>query len=308
MAEVSKATYRGKAALRITDGTMEALVVPELSGRIVRFGPVGGDNWLWTPPESKVFGPKDWQNWGGDKTWPALQSEWGIFSPTGVWPPHPTWDGLPHKGEILPGGKIRTVGPVMAGYGVRSVREIGFDPDGALTVETTFTKEKGPPVITAIWHVTQIKPPEAVYLPLSPESTYSGGFHWFGGKTPPESRTRNVSKTLLEFAPTLGGYELGADVPVVAAAIVRKGQAFVQRAEKIAGGEYPEGAPGNGFPITVYNGGDPDPALSYVEVETMSPLVTLKPGQRLTHKVRWTAHLLAAGDLREVVERLLRAR
>jgi hypothetical protein len=282
------------------------VVVPALSGRIVRFGAVGGDNWLWTPPESRVFGPKEWQNWGGDKTWPALQSEWGQYQKNGPWPPEATWDGLPHKGEAVSGGKIRTVGPVMTGYGIRSVREVGFDPDGALFVETTFTKEKGAPVTTAIWHVTQVRPPEAVYLPLNPQSTYANGFHWFGGKTPPESRTRTLGKTLLEFTPTGGGYKLGADVPLVAVAAVTKGQAFMQRAEKKKDTEYPEGAPGNGFPITIWNGGDPDPALSYVELETMSPLVLLKAGERLTHRVRWTTHLLDAGERSEVIEALLK--
>jgi hypothetical protein len=286
---------------------MEAVVVPELSGRIVRFGPVGGDSWLWTSPEGATFKPKDWANHGGDKTWPALQSEWGVHTGTGVWPPHPTWDGLPHRGESAPGGTIRTVGPVMAGYGIRSTRIVGFEPGGALFVETTFVKEKGPPVATAIWHVTQVIPPEVVYLPLSPESTYTGGFHWFGGKTPPESRARNVSKTLLEYVPTPeSGYKLGADVPFVALAAVSKGQALVQRSDKIADAEYPEGAPGSGFPVTLYNGGASDPTQRYVELETMSPLRILKVGERLTHRVRWTTHLLDAGDRREVIEALLK--
>src|SRR4051812_45720093 len=51
--QISRATYRGSEAIRLTDGRTEAIIVPSI-GRLMRYGLVGGENWLWnadTPPK-----------------------------------------------------------------------------------------------------------------------------------------------------------------------------------------------------------------------------------------------------------------
>ena len=310
---VTATTYDGRKAFRLTNGKTEAVVVPGLSGRVMRYGFVGGPNRLWNAPKGKIFKSDEWHNWGGDKTWPAPQSTWPMYAPTGGWPPHPTYDGLPHEAETLPGGRLRTTGPVMAGWGVRCVRDYGFESaTGEFVVTTTFRKEAGDQARQlAAWHVTQIPPPDAAFVPLNPRSTYKNNFHWFGGARPKEAKAVAVSPSLLKFVPTTGFYKLGADAPVSVMAAVQDGVALVLRAAKLAG-QYPEGAEGSGFPVTVWNQGEKDVPARYVELEIMSPLTLLKRGDTLTHTVRWSLHRLPGRDVnapavRAAVERLLRA-
>src|SRR5918997_5523706 len=136
--------YNGWAAFRISDGRTEAIVVPALSGRVMRYGRVGGPNVLWNSRRGD-WKPDEWRNWGGDKAWPAPQSAWPLYSPRGAWPPHPTFDGLPHRTQTPPqGALLRTAGPLMAGLGVRATRDYRFDAaTGELAIETTLRKAAG---------------------------------------------------------------------------------------------------------------------------------------------------------------------
>ena len=294
MATVTRTVFHGIPALTLSDGRVEAVVVPEWSARIVRFGAVGGANWLWSAPEGRKFPPGEWANRGGDKVWPALQGAWGEFSEKGSWPPHPTWDGIQYQADIV-GEAIRLRGPVFKGYGILAQREISLTASGELQVTSTFKKQKGNPCLTAVWHVTQVVPPAAVFFLASPDSAYKNGYHWFGGKMPPEARVTSPGGKLIRVPPTYGGYKLGADLRSIQFASVRDGVAFVQRAARLDG-EYPEGAPGAGFPFTLYNGGSDHPEDAYVELETLSPLMTMKVGQTLSHTVFWRLENLPAKD------------
>jgi hypothetical protein len=318
---ISSTTYKGQAAFRLTDGRSEAVVVPAL-GRVMRYGLVDGPNVLWNSPPERSFKPGDWKNWGGDKVWPAPQSQWAGLAGPG-WPPHPTFDGRPHQAEVLPASsgaagtaakppRLRTIGPLMAGFGARVVREYYFDPaTGDLVIEQALKKEEGVPLLMALWSVTQIPPPDAAFVPLNSDSPYKNNFYWFAGKAPLGTATVAVSPTLLRFKPSRGSYKLGADAPLAAVAAARDGLAFVLRSAKRPG-QYPEGAEGSGFPVTIWNQDDAEPAARYVELEMMSPLTAPKPGEQIVSLMRWSLHRLPDGgvdrpEIQQAVEALLRA-
>ncbi len=316
---LTETTYRGRPAYRLSDGKTEALIVPSLSGRVLRYGFVGGPNRLWEAPRDKTFGPSDWANWGGDKTWLAPQSAWPLYSPQGGWPPHPTFDGEPHNAIVLPAAsaadaspRLLTTGPVMVGVGVRVTRTFSIDPvSGEFLVEATFRKQMGDePKQASVWNVTQVPPPDAVFVSLNSQSAYKNHFHWFGAVPPAAHRASTVSPTLLQVQPTEGFYKLGVDTPVPAAAAVKDGVALVLRAARREG-EYPEGAAGSGFPFTLWNQGEKSLETSYMELEMMSPLAVLRRGDTLTHTVRWSLHRLPARNIqspavRSAVARLLK--
>src|SRR5207249_3453042 len=116
--------------------------------------------------------------------------------------------------------------------------------------------------------------------------------------------------SLLQFKPSSGSYKLGADSPIAAVAAVHNGFAFVLRARKQEG-QYPDGAEGSGFPVTVWNQDADEPAARYVELEMTSPLRALKPGEQLTYNLRWSLRRLpSAGvdrpETQRTVEDLLR--
>jgi len=284
--------YLGVPAFRLTDGKTEAVIVPEFSGRIMRYGAVGGQNLLWNS------GPKStnskWTNLGGDKCFIGPHKDWHLFS-NSLWPPKfATWDGDPHVALELPGAKLRTTGPAWDGFEAKITREFSFDPDGGLLIEQSLEKTGDSPTFLALWTVSQAMPPDAVYIPLHPESPYQQGFYpW--SKLPPEVVCEQLAPRLLRILPTLGkGYKLGADSPVAAIATLKDRTIWLQRAE-LQKGNYPDGADGAGFPVEFYNH-DASGAGQYVELELLSSQRVLKRGEILSLNIRWSLHPLVAAD------------
>lgn len=307
-AKVEPTTFDGREAFRLSDGKTEAVVVPSL-GRVMSYKLVGGPELLWKP-EPQQLRATGYKHFGGDKAWPAPQSHWGLYTGTGGWPPDPTWDPYETKAEVLPGGRLRTVGGVWRGVGTRLTREYGFNAAGEFEIRHTIEKVEGEPRMVSIWTVTQVPHPDATFLPLSPESVYKAGFHWYGKPGAKElAAARVLSPTLLEIKPVEGAYfKVGADAPVTSIAAVRDGVAFVERGDR-GEGQYPDGAEGAGLSVQYYNGGGQDGR--YCELELVSPLQTYKVGDRHTHAVRWSLHPLPAKDVdsaevRQAIEALLR--
>jgi hypothetical protein len=305
---IEKMKFNGQDAYRLSDGQSEAIIVPAY-GRVMRFGRVGGINWLWNaaPQEYK---PNDWKNYGGDKTWPAPQSQWGAMGGGSGWPPPPAWDGMPHKAGIK-SGKLWMVSPVQKAFGARIVREFWFDANGDFIVSQTAEKSSGAPLYFSLWSVIQIEPAEAIFLPLNPNSPYKNNFYWIY-KPKVEVDAKLLSPSLLRVLPSMGdeknNFKIGTDADVSALIAVRDGWAFRARSNKPKG-EYPDGALGAGFPVEFWNNGDRN--WHYNELELLSPLNLYKPGSRWRHTIRWSVHQLPVKDIssplmQEAIEKLLK--
>lgn len=174
---------------------------------------------------------------------------------------------------------------------------------------------KGEPLLLSIWNVTQIEDPDAIFLPLNPQSTYKNNYHWL---VPPENESPivQITPTLLQLRPSVGVsakkiYKVGANTPVVAVATVKDGLAMMEKAT-CQDGEYPDGAVGGaGFPVEVYNNGDAKE--NYAELELLSPLHLFKQGDRYQYTVRWSLHQLLSSDVnamatRDAIEKLLKGK
>lgn len=148
---VEKIIDHNREAYRLSDGQTQAIVVPDYSGRVMFYGKVGGANWLWNAPAEKLGG-EGFQNYGGDKTFVGPHGLWNLFAKS-IWPPQPSWDGKPHSAEVLPGGRLRTVGPVWDGFGARIIREYSFDANGAFVIRQTIEKVRGGALPMSIWSV-----------------------------------------------------------------------------------------------------------------------------------------------------------
>ncbi|HEX8550330.1 MAG TPA: hypothetical protein VF681_02115 [Abditibacteriaceae bacterium] len=277
--------YLRRAAFRLTDGRSEAIVVPSL-GRVMSYGLLGGENWLWNSPEPVVnYG--GWNNWGGDKTWPAPQSDWGRFGDNNkTWPPPAAWDAMPHSAQVIKDNKLglalRTTSAVALGIDARLIREYRFE-NGEFVVTQIIEKRKGAPEKIAIWNIAQVKFTDAIYMPLNADSVYKNNWVWQSAKLP-EANVRNVSDTLLEIRPATykqGKHpKIGADSDVAALLAVKNGMALRLRASR-PNGAYPENTP-----LMVYvNGFASEP---YAELELSSPILEFKAGSRWKHTVRWS--------------------
>jgi len=286
--------WRDLPAWRLTDGHSEAIVVPTLSGRVVCYGRVGGKNLIWTAPPTEAEA-KGYRNWGGDKTFVGPHDVWLTHHRT-LWPPRSGWDDLPHKADILEGNRLRTIGPVWDGFGIRVVREFSFDDTGQFVIQQTLEKIDGEPQRISVWNVTQVTPPDAVLLSVNPKSPYWGGIVLFNGKEKPSS-LQEVSSNLIRLGPVGGTFfKAGADSPNPSLVALFGETAWLIAAEK-AKGQYPEGVPGAGLPVTIYNHGDPGQG-HYMELETQSPLQTLSTSKnrQISHVVRWSLHELTSSN------------
>jgi hypothetical protein len=242
-----------------------------------------GKNWIWNAPASKPE-PGVYPNWGGDKTFLGPHPAWKLFVDK-MWPPQPAWDGAEHQAEMPTPDKLRTVSPVWPGFEARVIRTYSFAADGDFVIEQTVEKIGGEPVFISIWDVTQAATPDAVYLPVNPESPYAGGFYWLGAKRPSDT---HIEGGLLQIKPQPGvSYKIGADSPVAAIAAIKAGDAWIQRTHRIEGQSYPDGASGAGFPVEFYNH-EAAGSAHYVELELLSPVWKFSAETRRTQTVRWS--------------------
>lgn len=289
-AVISKTNYQNRPAYKLTNGAVDAIIVPEI-GRIMSFGKIGGPNLIWNT-QTEQIAKKGWKNYGGDKTWLAPQSNWKLFHGADNWPPEPVLDGEPLKAEVLSGGKLRLI-TGLSQTGIRLTRTMYFDENGEFVIEQAARKERGAPIKVGIWNVTQVVPGQAVFAPVATDSTYSDGTYIWDGKKVDSAQL--VRPGLMKIVSSADGStpKFGFDTPVAALASVRDGVAWLQRSARPAG-EYPDGKNGNGFPTEIYTNGDPK--MYYQELEFLGPLQTYYVGTAYTHTVRWSLHNLPSTD------------
>ncbi len=297
-AQLTRTTYRGYAAFRLSDGRTEAVVVPALS-RVMTYRFVGGQNVLWNnPSQDPTLGV--WKNWGGDKNWFAPQTWWPATSGTS-WPPDKAWDNSPFRAEVLPGARLRTTSPVAERAGVRIIREYAMDAAGELQITQTAEKVAGAPMLLSIWNISQTQP-DAIYFPLNPQSVYKNNFMWLNGQAKPGADVQAVTPTLLRIRPIQmtkdtppGGYKVGVDSHIVAFVAVKGDVAFVEKSH-FDSGPYPDGPENAGFPVELYDSAEPDSPKHYIELEIMTPMRLMTVGSRLTNTLRWNLQKLNSSD------------
>src|SRR4051812_33887530 len=89
-------------AIRLTNGTVNLVIVPSLGGRIMRYGFVGEPNVLWNNPDIPDLskGHPDYFNYGGDKAWPWPQDDWPLLIGRNF-PPPPECDQAVFKSRLI---------------------------------------------------------------------------------------------------------------------------------------------------------------------------------------------------------------
>lgn len=287
------AYHRWPGALRLSNGLVEAIVVPQI-GRIMAFQFVGH------PETSPIFENKDWRGktvadadpltwatFGGDKLWPSPQSEWAKHNAR-AWPPDQAFDGDPENAQILPNG-IRLVTPSSTAYAARATRTITLRPgQTSLYIAQTLDKDAdavdtrdGFPV--GIWTVTQTRGDGTVFLPLSASGKFPAGFTSLSGP--------GTTETPPLFTPGGGLLKIRRDVKVPhkvgtdsshtwIASLYSGRILFSEREPYLPGALYPDG----GLPVEAYTNGG---ATAYIELELLGPLVPLMHGKRLAHNITW---------------------
>lgn len=277
---IKTVSYKGwDDATLLTNKIVELIFVPQI-GRIMRYGYVGGINLLWNNAAlagktTDIAAPNaDWQNYGGDKLWPAPQAVWG-------WPPDPVMDSGTQTVKTLAGNKLQTQGQRSPKHNLRFRREIALDATGTgvTFVNTVFnTGEKE--AEWSVWEVAQVDSPDIVILPLHKGGKFPTGYYTFKDSAPAEGRLKIMGNEIRLERDAKNACKIGSDSPLGWLAAEKSGIRFEVSHKAEPKANYPD----DGCHLEVYT--NPDPA-AYIEMELLSPLVTLSPGEKYSHTTRW---------------------
>ena len=263
----------------IANGSVEAVIVPAI-GRVMQLrlkGEADGAFWENRALDGQLHdaASNDWMNFGGDKCWPAPQSAWPLHQGRD-WPPPPAFDSCPVNAVAVERGVVLT-SPVDPGYGIQTVRRVEVDAAlPVMRIRTEYHKFSGAPVTVGIWTITQMREPERVCIQLPEDSKFAAGFIQLLPAEPADLKIDGCLLSLRRHARQQ--VKIGAD----GCSMAWLGRNCVVRIDtEIRPGEYPDG----GCVTEVYT--NPDP-LQYVELETLGPLTTMNPGDRVEQTTVYT--------------------
>jgi hypothetical protein len=282
---VERVAYNGwPDAWRVRNQSCELVVVPAVS-RVMRFAPAGGQNLLWEDPalSGKTFPTDDgtWHNLGGEKLWPTQQKDlFKKYTGHDGWPPPWPWDAGASRAEPIANG-VRLVLPHDRHFGAHAVREFTLDPTRPLAhVRQWIEKTEGPPAEMTVWTVCQANDPILSLLPSA-----DGKFSDFGT---PSGLIQSKPGYLTLGRDAKQGLKIG--VPVAGqngwVASVFNGPSgrklmLVQSHRLISAAKYPDA----GLQAELYT--SPISFALYTEMELLSPLVALRPGEKLEDDRVW---------------------
>lgn len=266
-------------AISMTNGVATVVVVPSI-GRVMAFGLNGKvETPFWnnrTLDGKPVVAGKEWINFGGDKSWPAPQSEWQkIVAPTqgGSWPPPWGFDASVNVATIK-GEQIELLSPVDISFGIRVRRLITLDKTKAeMTIQTTYEKMTGDPRRVAVWTITQLQSPKEA------TATIASGTWKKQSDAPPHNLQNKPNLVSIDRDPAKS-VKIGTNGNI----LTWRGDVTLE-IEVLQQPNEPNSVwPDEGCKIEIYT--NPDP-LPYVELETLGPLHTLKVGDRISATNRY---------------------
>jgi hypothetical protein len=172
--------------------------------------------------------------------------------------------------------------------GVQKQIRIEMDPDGARATITHSLSNRGDETIElAPWAITQVKPGGIGVLPFRTDNADPHGLLpnrelvlWPYTPIRSEYLTLTDSAIFVYAEMAEGALKVGASNPIGWIAYALDDQLFVKRSAYLAGGNYLD----RGASSQIYCNKD------FLELETLSPLIVLKPGEKAIHIEDWEVY------------------
>ena len=269
--------------LSLCAGGIKLSVTTDIGPRVIFYGKEGGENILFEDINDEVNKPEElmdpvlkgkggWHIYGGHRLWKSPEYM-DTYYP----------DNAPVKTEILPNGAVFTA-PVELTTGLEKSVKITMDEKGVATLEHKFVN-KGEKQTTpiAMWALTVMDGGAEAHLPLDTSDTAflpnRNIVHWCYNKV--DDRRLKISDDDIAI-----GFDKSVPHPLKVGTMNTLGHVFAfTKAGKFTiklpapdGGVYPD------FSCNVesytYN--------LFTEIETLSSLFTLKPGESRTHTEVWS--------------------
>jgi hypothetical protein len=287
---------------RLTNGTVEVTVATDVGPRVLGYRLVGGENVLGEAPNAVITTPfGDWKPWGGHRLWAAPEVNPRSYVP----------DNSPVGFEFEGERKVRLIGATETQTCLQKVVSVTLDPEGAgVTVRHRITNRGQWAVELSLWALTILNCEGGgqVFIPQEP---YRSWGHHLAPARPlvlwhytdlTDARLR-LGRKLIRLRTDDAAEDtlkIGALNKQGWAAYLRGTTLFVKRYGYEEGAAYPD----YGCNTEAFTAGP------FIELETLSPLRRLEPGETASHEERW--HLFPDFDpgateeaLAEAIERLL---
>jgi hypothetical protein len=297
---VEKVQFKGwKNNVRLTNGNVDLVVTQDVGPRVIRFGFVGQRN-LFAEMKGQIgtCGEKQWQLRGGHRLWAAPE----------VKPDTYELDNGPVTIRKIDGG-IKTVQPPGPITGIQKSMAIRLAPNrNAVCIEHTLTNRSRKTITVAPWALSVMAPGGMAIIPLPEKiahtkqlthnqqwsiwgyTDFSDGRWTLGTRYVffRQDRRRGPGKLGVAHREGWVAYQLGPFL-------------FVKEFERIEGAAYPD----DGMNFETFSNED------MLEVESLGPLVTLKPGRSTRHCEGWllfkgVPSIKTEKDADRVLKRLIR--
>jgi len=257
-ARAEEIDYRGWRALRLTNGMVTLVAVPDVGGRIVEYK-LGGHPFLWlnpaevgkTYPQPRTEAERRWHNFGGYKLWPVAARRWqGPPDPLGSALDEGKWTGkiLTASGRNV---EVELRSPEDKGTGLQITRSIKlFGASSQVRIAEKVTNISNDTVAWAFCGYAQVpgslesgekySEQARLYLPLNPETKHQPGYVMLqqGGA----GQLKVLPDNLLQVSCQGEAMSLGADsfAGWLAYLDEKHDYGFIQRFQPGKLGDYPE--------------------------------------------------------------------
>lgn len=279
MIEIKEAKFEGYQAVSLSNQTMSLWATVSAGPRILGLSAFGGENLLAVLPGVTLDfpGEGDLELIGGHRLWYAPEVPERTYIP----------DGEPVAWTRVDGG-IELTQAVERSTGVQKQLRIEMDPNAAqVTITHTLSNLGDEPIELAPWAITQVTPGGVGVLPMKTDNADPHGLLpnreivlW--PYTPIGSEHLSLTDTAIfvHADMTESALKVGASNPIGWIAYAVGDQLFVKRSVYAAGGNYLD----RGASSQIYCNKD------FLELETLSPLVVLKPGDATVHIEYWEVY------------------
>ncbi|HEX8175783.1 MAG TPA: hypothetical protein VF543_11750 [Pyrinomonadaceae bacterium] len=275
---MEKVTYFGRVGcVRLFNGTVELIATVDVGPRIIRYGFPGEDNILGELPDVSIETPLgQWKPWGGHRLWTAPEANPRSYVP----------DNAPV--EYRPEGKhgVHLTQQVERETGIQKELTITLDDEGSrVRVRHVITNRNLWAIDVAPWAITNMNAGGTAILPQEPYRSWDEYllparpfvlWHYTDLSDPRwtiGSRYVRLRSDEQQTAPQKAGILNKQGW----AGYYRHGTLFIKRFDYEEGADYPD----YGSNAEVYTGG------STMEVESLSPIRRLEPGESALHVENW---------------------
>jgi hypothetical protein len=275
---MEKVKFNGWDCVRLASREVELIVTTEVGPRIIRFGFKGRQN-LMAEIEGQQggAGEKQWMIRGGHRLWIAPEAKPQTYE----------LDNVCVRAREIRNG-VRTEQPAGPLMGVEKRMDITLDPKAnRVKIVHTLTNRGRTPVTLAPWALSVMAPGGMAIIPLpgkvphTRRLTHNQEWSIWGYTDFSDARwTLGSRYVFFRQDPEKGPNKLGIAHREGWVAYGLAGDLFVKRFKWIDGATYPDG----GVNFETFSNED------FLELESLGPLVTLKPGRATVHEEQWELH------------------